>query len=161
MDVVDGESWSEYFHSLGAGTADLSITDWISLSQLEVDLYGGLIADMDPMHNDPEWPTGREKWGGTIVLGSQVLSMLPEFLHMQGLPVRHPDVDFSVLALPRVRFTAPLNVGHRVRDSGRVMGIESRGESEWIVRTYHTLEREGLDKPFMIAESLTRFSEKS
>lgn len=161
MDVLSGKSFSEYFRLLADGAADLPITDWISLSQLEVDVYGGLIADMDPMHNDPEWPPGRENWGGTIVLGSQILSMLPEFLRMQGLPVRHPNVHFAVLALPRVRFTAPLNIGHRVRDCGHVMGVDAHGDSEWIVRTHHTLEREGLDKPFMIAESLTRFSEKS
>ena len=152
--------WPEYFASLSGGNGDaLGPTDWVSLNQLEVDLYGGLIADLDPMHNDPDWAPGIERWGGTIVIGSQVLAMLPQFLAQHGFPVNAPGVHFAPLALPRVRFVSPLPVDHRARDRARVIEVSEGGSRSWTVRTEHTIEREGHDRPFMFAEFVSRFTE--
>ena len=148
---------SEFFATFPAGDAEP--TAWRSLSQLEVDLYGGLIADLDPMHNDPDWAPGREKWGGTIVIGTHVLSMLPQFLSERGFPVRSPGVRFEVVALPRVRFVAPLPIGHRARERMTLVDVTARAPRSWTVRSTHTIEREGLERPFMFAELVTRFSE--
>jgi acyl dehydratase len=150
-------NWSDFFASVTTGEAAPSA--WRSLSQLEVDLYGGLIADLDPMHNDPDWEPGRDKWGGTIIIGTHVLSMLPQFLQERGFPVKTPGVRFDVVALPRVRFTAPLPIDHRARDHVKVEEVSEDGSGSWTVRTSHTIEREGLDAPFMVAELVTRFSE--
>jgi acyl dehydratase len=159
--VVDIEQrdWSSYFASLAADGDLPEPSDWISLSQLEVDLYGGLIADLDPMHNDPDWLPGRERWGGTIVIGSHVLAMLPQFLAQHGLPVSVPGVRYEPVRLPRVRFVAPLPIGHRARDRARVMKVVPDGPRAWTVRSEHTLEREGSARPFMYAELVSRFTE--
>lgn len=159
--VVDirQRDWSSYFASL-ARDGDLpDPSDWVSLSQLEVDLYGGLIADLDPMHNDPAWLPGRERWGGTIVIGSHVLAKLPQFLAEHGLPVGTPGMRYEPVSVPRVRFVAPLPIGHRVRDRVRITEVSEDGPDAWTVRSEHTLEREGSDRPFMFAELVSRFTE--
>src|SRR3954447_12120254 len=86
-DVTATRNWSDFFASTAAGD-ELEPTAWRSLSQLEVDLYGGLIADLDQMHNAPDWAPGRERWGGTIIIGTHALSMLPLFLYECGFPVK-------------------------------------------------------------------------
>lgn len=154
------QDWPDYFASLSASDGDmLGPTDWVSLSQLEVDLYAGLIADLDPMHNDPDWAPGRERWGGTIIIGSHLLAMLPQFLAQHGLPVNAPGVRFEAVALPRVRFVAPLPIDHRVRDRAKVIEVSQDGPHSWIVRTEHTVERERLERPFMFAVFQSRFTE--
>jgi acyl dehydratase len=154
--VTATANWSDFFASV-KGAEGLSA--WRSLSQLEVDLYGGLIADLDPMHNDPEWEPGIEKWGGTIVIGTHVLSMLPQFLQERGFPVKTPGVRFEVVALPRVRFTGPLRIDQRARDHMQVVDVTDDGPGAWTVRTTHTIERADMDGPFMFAELVSRFSE--
>jgi acyl dehydratase len=75
--------------------------------------------------------------------------------------VRRRDVRFELVELPRVRFIAPLPIGHRVRDHLKVAeAVEEPGDGgSWRVRTQHTVEREGLERPFMFAELVTRYSE--
>jgi acyl dehydratase len=153
------DRWPQFFAALTAGAGDrLGPTEWVSLSQLEVDLYGGLIADLDPMHNDPGWQAGIDRWGGTIIIGSHLLSMLPGFLRERGFPVGRDDVRYEPLGLPRVRFVSPLPIGHRARDTMRVLDVTA-GERTWTVRTEHTVEREGLERPFLFAQLVSRFSE--
>jgi acyl dehydratase len=156
--VTATQNWPDFFGSTAAGS-ELEPTAWCSLSQLEVDLYGGLIADLDQMHNDPGWEPGRERWGGTIIIGTHALSMLPRFLEESGFPVKAPGVRFEVLSLPRVRFTAPLPIGHRARDRIRVADVAAEAPGTWTVRTEHTIEREGEERPFLYAELVTRFTE--
>jgi acyl dehydratase len=156
--------WQRYFSSLESRPT--AVSDWISLSQLEVDLYGGLIGDLDPMHNDPDWAPGIEKWGGPIVIGSHLVSMLPAFLRLHGFPVNMPDVQFDVRGLTRARFIAPLRIDQRVRDQLQVVEVAEVAPHTWRVKTQHTLERgsledcdEVLDKPFMFAELITEYCE--
>jgi acyl dehydratase len=156
--TIREDRWPEFFSGLTDGGVRLGPSEWVSLSQLEVDLYGGLIADLDPMHNDPGWQAGIDRWGGTIIIGSHLLSMLPGFLRERGFPVGRGDVRYEPLSLPRVRFVAPLPIGHRARDTMRVLEV-TPGEGSWTVRTEHTVEREGLERPFLFAELVSRFSE--
>ena len=155
--MTAAQTWSDFFAAVSSGDAEP--TAWRSLSQLEVDLYGGLIADLDPMHNDTDWKPGLEKWGGTIIIGTHALAMLPQFLQERGFPVKAPGVRFDVLALPRVRFIAPLPIDHRARDHMKVVEVSADGPRTWTVRTEHTIEREDMERPFMFAEFVTRFSE--
>jgi len=156
--VTATQNWPDFFGSHTPGS-ELEPTAWRSLSQLEVDLYGGLIADLDQMHNAPDWEPGRERWGGTIIIGTHGLSMLPLFLQERGFPVKAPGVRFEVLSLPRVRFTAPLPIDHRARDHVRVADVTEDTPGSWTVRTEHTIEREGEERPFLYAEMVTRFTE--
>jgi len=158
------QEWQSYFSSLESSPT--AVSGWISLSQLEVDLYGGLIGDLDPMHNDPAWAPGIEKWGGPIVIGSHLVSMLPAFLRLHGFPVNVPGVQFDVRGLTRARFIAPLRIDQRVRDRLQVVEAAEVGAEVWRVKTQHTLERESsedrdevLDKPFMFAELITEYCE--
>jgi len=58
--------------------------------------------------------------------------------------------------LNKVRFTAPVPVGSRLRAHMKLLSCEAIDQGgmqmEWLV----TVEREGSDKPVCIAESLTR-----
>lgn len=159
--TTDAPSWEERLRKLGSEVrTTIGVTDWLSLSQLEVDLYGCLVEDLDPMHNDPAWPDGIKHWGGTIVIGSNLLSMLPRFLADVGLPVLEPDVDFGLEQLSRVRFIAPLPIDHRARARVELVELTERDDA-WLAATEVTVEREGEERPFMFAASTASFRAKA
>ena len=54
----------------------------------------------------------------------------------------------------RVRLRAPVPVGGRIRDRMQVVKVRGAGEGRFIVKTQHTIEVEGGEKPAMVAESL-------
>ena len=56
--------------------------------------------------------------------------------------------------LDRVRLMAPVPVGGRIRDRMQVVKVRGAGEGRFIVKTQHTIEVEGGEKPAMVAESL-------
>jgi acyl dehydratase len=134
----------------------LGSTDWFAFNQRDVDLYGCLVEDLDPMHNDPDWQAGKERWGGTIVHGSNSLAMVPRFLAEVGLPVGARPVAYSIERIVRVRFVRPLRVGQRARAHIELMDV-SQNDSAWLTTTGVRVEREGADQPFMHAVVVSSF----
>src|SRR5579871_1399545 len=65
---------------------EIGVSEWLTIGPLEEDLFATLIGDYDPMHNEPAWGE-RTGLGGAVVLGNQVLSMIPRFLRSYGFPV--------------------------------------------------------------------------
>lgn len=108
------------------------------------------------MHNDPEWQAGKERWGGTIVHGSNGLAMVPRFLAEVGLPVAARSVAYSIERIVRVRFVRPLLVGQRARAHIELTEV-SQNDSAWLTTTGIRVEREGADQPFMHAIVVSSF----
>jgi acyl dehydratase len=142
--------WRAFFGRLAGREGEaIGTSDWFTLDQLATDIYAALIADLDPMHNDPAWP-GVAQWGGTIVVGTHGLCLLPALLGRHGFPTACPgEVEFRPLRLHRARFVASLNVGKRARDRAVLRELVAEGDSAFRVTTEHTIEREGEEKPFM------------
>jgi len=60
----------------------------------------------------------------------------------------------STTAMDRVRFTSVVPVGSRVRTHVTLADVTPRGEGRYLIKTNHTLEVEGQEKPAMVAEWL-------
>lgn len=144
------------FHTL----ADLAqsqgqeiISDWITITQAQVNLFADATQDHQWIHVDPD-KAKVGPFGGTIAHGFLTLSLLPAFF----------DSAFKVVqtgmgvnyGLNKVRFTAPVPVGSRLRARMTLRDctpIEQGGQQ----LTYAvTVEREGQAKPVCVAESLVR-----
>ncbi|MGA8004699.1 MAG: MaoC family dehydratase [Burkholderiales bacterium] len=132
---------------------EIAVSPWLEITQERIDLFAKATEDFQWIHVDPERAKG-SPFGTTIAHGFLTLSMLPKLTESTfEFADRKMGVNYG---LNRVRFTAPVPAGSRIR--GRFMlakfeKIEGNGvQTTWSV----TLEREGGDKPVMIAETISR-----
>jgi len=145
----------EHLHDLDAqvGTC-VAITPWVEITQQQVLRFAEATGDHQWIHTDPE-RARQGPFGVPIAHGFLTLSLLPQFLESS---LRFGDVRMGVnYGLNRVRFTAPVPVGSRLRAHLHLASsepIEPAGRQlNWKVQ----VEREGSDKPACVAEFLIRY----
>ncbi len=91
---------------------------------------------------------------GPIAHGFLTLSLLPKFFVSSFEIVEsRKGVNYG---LNKVRFTAPVPVGSRLRARMKLLAAESIDNSGMQMTWEMTVEREGSAKPVCIAESLAR-----
>lgn len=130
----------------------LGTSAWIVIDQRRIDLFAEATGDHQWIHVDAARAAGGP-FGTTIAHGFLTLSLLP--MMIEGALVID-DVRMGVnYGLNRVRFTAPVPVGSRVRGHFRLLGYEPlEGGAQLVVEV--TMEREGSPKPVCVAESVSR-----
>jgi acyl dehydratase len=132
---------------------EIVMSDWLEISQQRIDQFAQAGGDHQWIHVDVERARRESPFGTTIAHGFLTLSLLSKLLADS---IRFTSARMGVnYGLNRVRFTAPVPAGARVR--GRFVlkaleEIEGGVQMTWSV----TVEREGGDKPCMVAEWLTR-----
>ena len=137
---------------LDAVGSDLGATDWITITQDQINQFAEATLDNQWIHVDTERAKDTP-FGGTIAHGYYTLSLAPRFseeiLKLEGF-------TFAVnYGLNKVRFPAPLPVGSRVRMGAKIADVsEIPGGAQITVEA--TFEREGGDKPVCVAETLAR-----
>ena len=143
----------EYLADLAARVGEtLGTSEWIEVHQRRIDLFAEATRDHQWIHVDPA-RAAAGPFGTTIAHGFLTLSLLPEmFAGAFAIADTRMGVNYG---LNRVRFTAPVPVGSRLRGRFRLLAYEPiAGGAQLTVEV--TIEREGADKPVCIAESLTR-----
>jgi acyl dehydratase len=130
----------------------LGTSAWIEIDQRRIDLFAEATGDHQWIHVDPA-RAAAGPFGTTIAHGFLTLSLLPEmFAGAFAVADTRMGVNYG---LNRVRFTAPVPVGSRLRGRFKLLAYEPfAGGAQLTVEV--TIEREGADKPVCIAESLTR-----
>ena len=131
---------------------EIGVSDWITVDQARIDGFAEATGDRQWIHVDPE-RAAAGPFGTTIAHGFLTLSLLPEMgaSAMQVLDTRM-GVNYG---LNRVRFTAPVPVGSRLRGVFKLRAFEPIvGGAQLTMEV--TMQREGSDKPVCIAESLAR-----
>ena len=132
---------------------ELGVSEWIRIEQARVNAFADTTEDHQFIHVDPE-RAAATPFGGTIAHGFLTLSLIPKFFD-QGIAIEGARMGVNY-GLNRVRFTAPVPVGSRLRARLLLQAaerIEPDGmQMTWLV----TVEREGSDKPVCVAESLAR-----
>jgi acyl dehydratase len=127
-------------------------SDWIMIDQARIDQFAAATGDHQWIHVDPV-RAAAGPFGTTVAHGFLTLSMLPE---MGANAMEFRDVRMGVnYGLNRVRFTAPVPVGSRVRGRFKLNAYETIEGGAQITFDV-TMEREGSDKPVCIAESVSR-----
>ncbi len=138
---------------------ETGVGEWVLVTQEMVDKFADATGDHQFIHVDPE-RAKKTPFGGTIAHGYFTLSMLAGFLghNMQGMKTRLPGAKMGVnYGLNRVRFTAPVPVGKRIRVHRKLVGVEEDPNKRWVqVTSEATVEVEGSDRPAMVAETIGR-----
>lgn len=132
---------------------EVAVSDWLTITQAQVNLFAEATGDHQWIHVDPE-KASAGPFGGPIAHGFLTLSLLPKFFESSFEIVQsRMGVNYG---LNKVRFTAPVPVGSRLRARMKLLActpIDNQGvQMNWEV----TVEREGSAKPVCIAESLVR-----
>lgn len=131
----------------------VATSDWLTITQQQVNLFADATGDHQWIHVDVE-KAKSGPFGAPIAHGFLTLSLIPKFFET-ALDIRNTRMGVNY-GLNKVRFTAPVPVGSRLRAHMKLLAcdpIEGNGmQMAWEVR----IEREGSDKPVCIAESLTR-----
>ncbi len=132
---------------------DVAVSDWITITQEQVNLFAQATGDHQWIHVDVERAKAGP-FGAPIAHGFLTLSLIPKFFETS-IEIRESRMGVNY-GLNKVRFTSPVPVGSRLRAHMKLLScdpIDNGGvQMAWLV----TVEREGSDKPVCIAESLTR-----
>jgi len=131
---------------------ELALSEWIPITQEQVNAFASATLDMDWMHVDPARArTG--PIGQTIAQGFLTLSLLTFFSHQSRLIPAGIEYAFNY-GVDRVRWMTPVKVGASIRNRARLLDLQPRGPDGYLIKTENTVEILGEDKPAMVAEWL-------
>lgn len=128
-------------------------SDWLQVTQTQIDLFAQATGDHQWIHTDPE-KAKQGPFGGPIAHGFLTLSLLPAFFE-SAFDVAESRMGVNY-GLNKVRFTSPVPVGSRLRAQMTLTACEPI-EGDGVQMTWAVVvEREGGSKPVCVAESLVR-----
>jgi acyl dehydratase len=131
---------------------EVGISPWVEISQDRIDRFAKATDDFQWIHVDPARAKG-SPFGGTVAHGFLTLSMLPKLSESTfEFSDRKMGVNYG---LNRVRFTAPVPAGAKIRGRftlGKYEKLDGGVQVTWNV----SVECEGSDKPVMVAEAIGR-----
>ncbi len=131
---------------------ELGPTEWFEITQERVNAFADATGDHQWIHIDVE-KAAASPLGGTIAHGLFSLSLGP-YLSSQLLTLDGFAHGLNY-GYNKVRFPAPVPVGSRIRMRVTIVAAEEVGGGIQIT-TSQVVEREGSDKPVMVAESVAR-----
>ncbi len=132
---------------------EIGVSPWLTVSQERIDLFAKAIDDPQWIHIDPV-KAKSGPFGTTIAHGFLTLSLLSHLIESTfSFDERKMGINYG---LNKVRFTAPLPSGSRIRARfvlAKYETLPNNGvQNTWDV----SIERKGGDKPVLVAEWLTR-----
>jgi acyl dehydratase len=132
---------------------EVAVSDWTTITQEQVNKFAEATGDHQWIHIDVERAKAGP-FGAPIAHGFLTLSMVPKFFQ-SAMTIANTRMGVNY-GLNKVRFTSPVPVGSRLRARMKLLAcdpIDNQGmQMTWLV----TVEREGVDKPVCVAESLAR-----
>jgi acyl dehydratase len=131
----------------------LGYSDWVTITQEQVNRFADATGDHQWIHVDPERAARESPFGGPVAHGYLTLSLLPmlvpQIVEITGFAM---GVNYGT---EKVRFPAPVPVGRRVRAGATLDSADPIEGGVAMVLTV-TVEIEGSAKPAMVATSLSR-----
>jgi len=132
---------------------EIGVSPWLEVTQERVDTFAKAIDDFQWIHVDPA-RAAKSPFGGTIAHGFLTLSLLS---HLAERTFSFADRRMGInYGLNRVRFTAPLKTGSRVRARFKLLKLEKLEGNGMQVTWNATVEADGQEKPVLVAEWLGR-----
>lgn len=129
------------------------VSGWVTVDQKLIDRFADVTNDHQWIHVDVE-RSARENGGPTIAHGFLTLSLMSamsyELLEVGGI-THGLNYGFD-----KLRFTAPVPAGSRVRLRAKMISVDHTGNCYRIKREC-TVEIEGRDKPAIYAEWIGLF----
>ncbi len=133
----------------------LGVSDWVSIDQIQVNVFGEVTRWHKPGHCDPEYAK-TTPYGGTLIHGFHMVSLCSHFFESAGL--RPEDGAYSLnYGLDKVRVLKPVVIGDGVRLRSHVSLLDSvdKGQGERLIKSCHEVEVDGVDGRALYAEYLS------
>ena len=131
---------------------EIGVSPWLEVTQARIDTFAKAIDDFQWIHVDRERAKS-SPYGGTIAHGFLTLSLLS---HLAESTFSFSDRKMGVnYGLNRVRFTAPVPSGSKVRARftlGKYEKLDGGVQVTWNT----VVECEGIEKPVLVAEWIGR-----
>lgn len=136
-------------HTLGVG-------EWVSVDQSQIDAFATLTGDDHWIHVDVQRAAREMPGGRTIAHGFFLLSLVP-FLQRGIYTIRQRGRGLNY-GCNRVRFTAPVPVGSRVRLRQSVKECQ-RLDAATRITFESTVEIEGQSRPALVADTVLQIED--
>ncbi len=132
---------------------EIAVGDWFEVTQERINKFADATDDHQWIHTDPERAAKESPFGGTVAHGYLTLSLIP-VLFDQALAIN--DLKMGVnYGVNRVRFTAPVLAGQRIRLRITPNAIEDvKGGTQ--VTWGAVMDLEGRRAPALVAEIIVR-----
>lgn len=126
---------------------ETGVSDWVLVDQERVNRFAEATGDFQWIHVDVERAT--RELGGTVAHGYLTLSLVAGLIETT---LTFEDVSHTInYGADRLRFTAPVMVGKRVRVRQTIKAVEPRGAGmQYIAET--KVEIEGEEKPALVMD---------
>jgi acyl dehydratase len=132
---------------------EVAVSDWLEITQERINEFADATGDQQWIHIDAERAAKESPYGKTVAHGFLTLSLLSQFAQQT---MKFPHVRMGInYGFNRVRFTAPVPVGARLRARFTLLEVEDikgGAQTTWNV----SMECEGETKPSCVAEWVTR-----
>ena len=133
---------------------EVATSDWLVITQDRINAFAEATSDHQWIHVDSGRARAETPFGATIAHGFLTLSLLSALMR-DAVTVDGPRMALNY-GLNRVRFVSPVPSGSRIRARVALATVDDMGDSiqaTWGV----TIEREGGDKPAVVAEWIVRY----
>ncbi|HEY3888125.1 MAG TPA: MaoC/PaaZ C-terminal domain-containing protein [Caulobacteraceae bacterium] len=130
---------------------EIALTPWVRVRQEDASAFGRLTLDPDPMHIDPEWARAESPYGGTVLAGLHLLSLLPHLSRGSGLEIGGVQLAMNY-GFDRIRFVAPVPVGADFRNRIRLDRVERRPDGKATIFTHNQFEVRDVEGPALVAD---------
>ena len=131
---------------------ELGPSEWLTVTQEMIDKFADATGDHQWIHVDVERAKKEMPGGKTIAHGYLTLSLLPRLAPtLMKVEKRRRGLNYGS---NRVRFTAPVPAGGRVRLRQKLVKVDPVEDNGVRVTSEMTMEVEGQSRPAMVAETL-------
>jgi acyl dehydratase len=131
---------------------ELGPSEWLTVTQEMIDKFADATGDHQWIHVDVERAKKEMPGGKTIAHGYLTLSLLPRLAPtLMKIEKRRRGLNYGS---NRVRFTAPVPAGARVRLRQKLVKVEPVEDNGFRITSEMTMEVEGNTRPAMVAETL-------
>ena len=126
---------------------EIGQTDWLDIDQMQGNIIGEVTRWPTWMHNDRDRAARESPYGGTIIHGFFLVSLVTYFVRTGG--VNPADGAYSLnYGMDKVRILEPVVIGDgiRVRDRIALMDVKDKENGKRLLKTAHRIEVDGLSK---------------
>jgi len=129
-------------------------SDWREVTQEDINKFADVSGDHQWIHVDVERAKSESPFGTTIAHGNLTLCLCDSFRDQL---FRSDGFKMAInYGWNKVRYTAPVPAGARIRASLEMLSVDDKGDGWYQVEQKWTVEIEGQEKPALFAESVGR-----
>ena len=138
-----------------AAGLDLGYSEWVTVTQAQIDAFADLTEDWQPIHLDPS-AAKAAGYTATVAHGFLTLSMLSKMIYdvLPGVEGESASINYG---FDKVRFIAPVHAGDKMRARFSIAETQPRGP-DWMLRIDVAVEIENRERPALIADWLCLYT---